>query len=231
MDAASNSGPMLLGIPVVFLLFGLILVGILLLHRRSLEVSLVGLVLIAGFRLGFSRFDLGQHLVHEWVKLSNLFGLLVGFALVADHFEGSHLTERLPRLLPRGRLGCFSLLVCVWLLSGLLDNIAAALIGATAAAALFKRQVHLGYLAAIVAAANAGGAGSVLGDTTTTMLWIDGVRPLAVLPAYIGTTSALVVFGSFASAQQHRHAPIDLNTAENLRIDTGRLVIVLGALA
>ncbi|HEX3695526.1 MAG TPA: citrate transporter [Polyangia bacterium] len=231
MDAVSNSGPTLLGTPVAFLLFGLILVGILLLQRRSLEVSLVGLLLIVTFRLGLSRFDLGQHLDHEWVKLANLFGLLVGFTLMADHFEGSRVTARLPRLLPSGRVGCFSLLVCVWILSGLLDNIAAALIGATAAMALFKRQVHLGYLAAIVAAANAGGAGSVLGDTTTTMLWIDGVSPLSVLPAYIGTTSALVVFGAFASAQQHRHAPIDSNTAENIRIDSVRLGIVLGALA
>src|SRR6266478_4468107 len=164
MDATSDPGPMLLGIPVVFLLFGLTLVGVLLLHRRSLEVSLAGLALIGGVRLGFSRFDLGRHLSHEWINLANLFGLLVGFALLADHFEQSFLTTRLSRLLPRGRLCCFTLLVFVWLLSGLLDNIAAAMIGATTAAGLFKRQVHLGYLAAIVAAANAGGAGSVLGD-------------------------------------------------------------------
>ena len=55
----------------------------------------------------------------------------------------------------------------MWLLlSGLLDNIAAAMIGATSAAGLFRRRVHLGYLAAIVAAANAGGAGSVVGSNT-----------------------------------------------------------------
>jgi Na+/H+ antiporter NhaD/arsenite permease-like protein len=34
------------------------------------------------------------------------------------------------------------------------------------------------YLTAVVAAANAGGAGSVIGDTTTTMIWIAGVSPL-----------------------------------------------------
>jgi len=39
-------------------------------------------------------------------------------------------------------------------------------------------------LAAIVAASNAGGSGSVVGDTTTTMRWIAGVRPraLALVP-------------------------------------------------
>jgi hypothetical protein len=70
------------------------------------------------------------------------------------------------------------LLVIIWVLSGFLDNIAAALIGGTVAASVFKRKVHIGYLAAIVAASNAGGAGSVVGDTTTTMMWIAGVSPL-----------------------------------------------------
>ncbi|MCK7577521.1 MAG: hypothetical protein MZV65_18085 [Chromatiales bacterium] len=45
--------------------------------------------------------------------------------------------------------------------------------------------MHIGYLAAIVAASNAGGSGSVVGDTTTTMMWIDGVAPLDVLHAYV----------------------------------------------
>ena len=52
-------------------------------------------------------------------------------------------------------------------------------------AALFRRKVHIGYLAAIVAASNAGGSGSVVGDTTTTMMWIDGVSPLSVLEAFV----------------------------------------------
>jgi Na+/H+ antiporter NhaD/arsenite permease-like protein len=222
--------PTFFGAPVVFWLLGATLVGILLFHRRALEVSLVGLGLILAARLGLSRFDLGGHLGHEWVKLANLFGLLVGFALLADHFERSHLTSLLPRVLPRGALGCFVLLVLVWLLSGLLDNIAAAMIGATAAAGVFQRRVHLGYLAAIVAAANAGGAGSVLGDTTTTMLWIEGVSPLSVLPAYVGSASALVVFGTCAALQQHRFSPIAPPAAGHERIDGARLAIVVFAL-
>ena len=52
-------------------------------------------------------------------------------------------------------------------------------------AARVQGQVHIGYLAAIVAASNAGGSGSVVGDTTTTMMWIDGISPLAVLEAYV----------------------------------------------
>ena len=230
MNAASDSGPVLFGIPIAFLLFGATLVGVLFLHRRSLEVSLVGFVVIAVLRVAFSPFDIVRHLDHEWSKLANLLGLLVGFSLLADHFERSQLAMLLPRVLPRGAVGCFTLLLLVWLLSGLLDNIAAAMIGASAAVALFKGRVHLGYLAAIVAAANAGGAGSVLGDTTTTMLWLDGVRPLAILPAYLGAGSALVVFGLFGSVQQNRHAPVVAKEETAVRIDAARLGIVAAAL-
>jgi Na+/H+ antiporter NhaD/arsenite permease-like protein len=48
------------------------------------------------------------------------------------------------------------------------------LIGGAMAHQLFRGNVHIGYLAAIVAASNAGGSWSVLGDTTTTMMWIAG---------------------------------------------------------
>jgi Na+/H+ antiporter NhaD/arsenite permease-like protein len=228
--ALTVAGPLLFGIPVTFLLFGAVLAGIVLFQRRALEVALVGLGLILAARVGFSQIDLAAHLAHEWAKLFNLFGLLVGFALLADHFEASHLTDLLPDVLPRGARGCFTLLVLVWLLSGILDNIAAAIVGATVAAGLFGRRVHLGYLAAIVAAANAGGAGSVFGDTTTTMMWIAGVSPLAVLPAYLGSGTALVVFGTFASLQQAKHAPIDRRERGNVHVDGRRLAIVVAAL-
>ena len=69
---------------------------------------------------------------------------------------------------------------------GLTPNEAAsaAMIGGAMAQQLFRGKVHIAYLAAIVACSNAGGAGSVVGDTTTTMMWIDGVSPL------VGVTEA-----------------------------------------
>ena len=231
-SAHSVVGPLVFGLPLEFVLFGLVLTGIVVFHKRTLEVAWVGLALIVAARLAFSQFDVVHHLAEEWAKLVNLFGLLVGFALVADHFEASHLPALLPRFLPPGERGCFTLLALVWLLSGILDNIAAAIVGATVAASIFDRRVHLGYLAAIVAAANAGGTGSVLGDTTTTMIWIDGVRPLAVLPAYIGSAAALVVFGTVASLQQAKHAPIQAPSPGTVvHIDGRRMGIVVAALA
>jgi Na+/H+ antiporter NhaD/arsenite permease-like protein len=207
----------LFGIPVDFILFAATLVGVALFHHYVLQVALTGLVTITAYKVMFTGFKTGAglagfsvHMAHEWVLLANLLGLLVGFALLARHFEDSGVPEVLPRLLPEGWLGPFMLLVIIFVLSGFLDNIAAALIGATVAASVFKRKVHIGYLAAIVAASNGGGAGSVVGDTTTTMMWLDGVSPLDVVEAYIPAAVALGGVrhpGGAAAAQAHGHQP------------------------
>ena len=134
--------------------------------------------LFTGFRTGPGIDGFVTHLAHEWVILSNLFLLLVGFALLSRHFEESHVPAVLPKFLPDDWKGGFVLLAMIFVLSSFLDNIAAAIIGGTVAATVFRHKVHIGYLAAIVAASNAGGSGSVVGDTTTTMMWIAGVSPL-----------------------------------------------------
>ncbi len=100
------------------------------------------------------------------------------------------------------------LLLFIMILSSFLDNIAAAMIGGTIALVVFKGKVHLGYLAGIIAASNAGGAGSVVGDTTTTLMWIDGVNPLDVLHAFVASFAAIAIFGVIASIQQDRYQRI-----------------------
>jgi len=102
----------------------------------------------------------------------------------------------------------FCLLVFVCVISSFLDNIAAALIGGAIAIVVFKNRVHIGYIAAIVAASNAGGSGSVVGDTTTTMMWIDGVSPLNVLHGFVAALTALIFFAWFASHQQDKYQRI-----------------------
>ena len=225
-------GPAFLGIPVDFILFALTLLGVALMHEQTLKVALTGLVVIVAYKLAMTGFKTGPglaglaaHMGHEAILLSNLLGLLVGFALLADHFERSELPRIVPKYLPDGWLGGFVLLVMVFVLSAFLDNIAAALIGGTVAGVVFRHKPHIGYLAAIVAASNAGGSGSVIGDTTTTMMWIDGVSPLQVLEAYVGAVVALVFFGIIAARQQHAHAPITRDADPSARVDFGRLVI------
>jgi Na+/H+ antiporter NhaD/arsenite permease-like protein len=226
-----------LGVPIDFVLFGLTLVGVALFHRHTLQVALTGLAIITLYKLAFTGFKtgpglggLGLHMAHEWVILTNLLGLLLGFALLSNHFERSKVPEVLPHYLPDDWKGGFLLLAMVFVLSSFLDNIAAALIGGTMAAAVFRRKVHIGYLAAIVAASNAGGAGSVVGDTTTTMMWIDGVSPLAVLDAYVAASVALVVCGIPAAMQQQRYSPIVRDAGIEHRVDWARVSIVAAIL-
>ena len=231
--AYAADGPAVLGVPVDFILFGFTLLGVALFHRNTLRVALAGLAIITLYKLGFTGFKSGSgipgllaHLTHEWVILTNLLCLLLGFALLSRHFEKTHLPAVLPRFLPHDWKGCFALLVIVFVLSSFLDNIAAALIGGAMAHTLFRAKVHIGYLAAIVAASNAGGSGSVVGDTTTTMMWIDGVDPLDVMEAYVGAGVALAICGIPAALQQQRYSPILRHEHEHIHVDLVRLGIV-----
>ena len=233
VPAFAAEGPAVLGIPVDFILFALILLGVALFHRHTLYVALTGLAAITLYKLGFTGFKEGPgpggfaaHLGHEWVILANLLCLLLGFALLSRHFEKTRVPAVLPRFLPHDWKGAFIMLVMVFVLSSFLDNIAAALIGGAMAHTLFRGKVHIGYLAAIVAASNAGGSGSVVGDTTTTMMWIDGVAPLDVFEAYVAASVALVVCGIPAARQQQAYSPILRHEHEHIRIDWIRVGIV-----
>ncbi|TAK91083.1 MAG: citrate transporter [Burkholderiaceae bacterium] len=227
------------GIPVEFFLFTLTLLGVALFHQRAMEIALTSAVVTALYKILFSAFSGGigvagflHHLGHEWVILVNLFALLMGFELLSRHFSESHVPAALPRFLPGDWKGGFVLLVLVFVMSAFLDNIAAAIIGGTIAATVFQRRVHIGYLAAIVAASNAGGAGSVIGDTTTTMMWISGIPPLQVVEAALGALVALMIFGIPASIKQHTYSPILKDEAPGNRIDWARVgvvALILGA--
>jgi Na+/H+ antiporter NhaD/arsenite permease-like protein len=219
-----------------FILFALTLAGVALLHHHTLPVAISGLAAIIAYQFFFSQFPEGPglaglttHLAHEWVIVANLACLLLGFAILSRHFEKSHVPLALPRLLPDDWKGCFLLLVIVFVLSSFLDNIAAAMIGGAMAHTLFKK-VHLGFLAAIVAASNAGGAGSVVGDTTTTMMWIDGVDPRDVLHAFVAAIVALMISGIVAARQQQRYSPIMRSVHHPPAIDWPRVGIVIAML-
>jgi Na+/H+ antiporter NhaD/arsenite permease-like protein len=228
----------LLGIPVDFILFAITLLGVAVFHHHTLAVALTGLAAIVGYQLIFTGFKFGTglaglalHMQHEWVVLANLFLLLMGFALLSRHFEKSRVPDEMPAYLPDDWKGGFVLLILVFVLSSFLDNIAAALIGGTMARHVFRGKVHIGYLAAIVAASNAGGSGSVVGDTTTTMMWIDGISPLIVVEAYVAASVALLIFGIPAALQQHRYSPIVKDAPRGLRIEWIRIGIVAAILA
>ncbi len=223
---------------IEFLLFGLTLFGVAVFHRHSLPIAACGLAVIVGYEWLFTQFPAGTgwaglvaHASHEWVILTNLLLLLVGFALVSRHFEESGIPAVLPRYLPDDWTGAFALLVIVFVMSAFLDNIAAALIGGAMAHTLFRARVSVGYIAAIVAASNAGGSGSVIGDTTTTMMWISGVAPMEVAHAYVAAVAALLVFGVAAARRQQRYAPIIKDAGSSVQVDWTRVTVVAWVLA
>ncbi|MGZ4360181.1 MAG: citrate transporter, partial [Gaiellaceae bacterium] len=77
------------GIPIEFIFFGLTLAGIAVFHRRNMEIALAGLGVAVAYKLAATDEDLVKHLGHEWRLLLNLFGLLLGFAILARLFEDS----------------------------------------------------------------------------------------------------------------------------------------------
>ena len=229
---AAATGPTLFGVPVDFFLFGATLLSVAFFHHRTFTVAMTGLSVIILYKFFFTGFPPGPgvggflaHMWHERIILSNLLLLLLGFAVLSRHFEDSGAPEVMPRFLPDNWLGPLALLGIVWVFSGFLDNIAAALIGAVIAKHVFEK-VHIGYLAAIVAASNAGGAGSVVGDTTTTMMWIDGVSPLDVIHAYIAAAVAWVVFAIPLSLKQQAYSPIQKHAEGDHKVDWGRIGVV-----
>src|SRR5574344_2360224 len=114
----------------------------------------------------------------------------------------------------------------IFILSSFLDNIAAAMIGGAIAFVVFNKRVHIGYLAAIVAASNAGGSGSVVGDTTTTLMWIDGVSPWNVIHAYVAAGTALLIFGIVAARQQDKYQAIVKEVTVESDVEWKRLWVV-----
>ncbi|HZY24345.1 MAG TPA: SLC13 family permease [Bacteroidales bacterium] len=234
--AAGNSVPSIGPVRLEFIIFGLVLLGVALFHKQTFWVAVIGLTVLLTFKLVFDPgFHLMEHLFGttpfgeqimdkglrqgEWGILVNLLGLLLGFAILSKIFEESGVPDILPRFLPDDWKGPFILLIFVFILSSFLDNIAAALIGGAIAIVVFKKRVHVGYIAALVAASNAGGCGSVVGDTTTTMMWIDGVSAFNVLHAYIAAGVALLFFSWFASHQQDKYQRIQKDATANATID------------
>jgi Na+/H+ antiporter NhaD/arsenite permease-like protein len=241
--ASGGSVPALGPVRLEFIIFGLILLGVALFHKQTFWVAVIGLTVLLTFKLvfdpGFHLFEhlfgttpIGEQIMDkglrqgEWGIILNLLGLLLGFAILSKIFEESGVPDVLPKFLPNDWKGPFLLLIFVFVLSSFLDNIAAALIGGTIALVVFKKKVHIGYIAAIVAASNAGGSGSVVGDTTTTMMWIDGVSAFNVLHAFVAAIVALMFFAYFASRQQDKYQRIQSDPNPNAKIDIVKLVSV-----
>jgi hypothetical protein len=111
--AAQTSGiPSIMGIRLEFILFGITLAGVAAFHRHTMYVALTGLFAILVFKFSFDpKFIFYEHMMGtpvregEWRTLLNLMGLLLGFGILAKHFQESKLPEILPKYLPDGWKG------------------------------------------------------------------------------------------------------------------------------
>jgi Na+/H+ antiporter NhaD/arsenite permease-like protein len=220
-------------IPFEFILFGLMLLGVALFHHRALMISVAGLLAILAFEAFVTAFPTGRglaallaHAEHEWVIITNLFLLLIGFEVLSNQFERSNVSDHLPNLLPDGFAGSVALLAVIFVLAAFLDNIAAAVLGGVMARHLYKGRVTIAFIAALVAASNAGGAGSVIGDTTTTIMWLKGVSAVTVMPAYLAAVPAFLVIALFGARAQHRHQAILENDEPDHPLEWRRIWIV-----
>ncbi|MDD4215617.1 MAG: hypothetical protein PHR81_12475, partial [Bacteroidales bacterium] len=146
----STDGISIGSIPLEFILFALILVGVAVFHKQTFWVAVIGLTVVFAYKLIFDPdFHVFEHFFGsnsfadqlfgkdasgewmrqgEWGTLLNLLGLLLGFAVLAKVFEESGVPDIVPKYLPKGWMGPFILLVFVCFISSFLDNIAAALI-------------------------------------------------------------------------------------------------------
>lgn len=186
-----------LGIAILaFLMVLLAGLGITLSQRRSIQDRnrtlylqlMVGQLVLTVLTLGaaanhFSELfppyleHLGEH--HRLHLLWNLAAILPGFTLVSYYFEHSGAADAIARSW-FGRTDTRVLWV-VFTLSIVLDNIAAAMIGATIVAAMYGQHPPFRMIVAIVMASNLGGAPSPVGDTTTVMIFMAKVCPVTDL--------------------------------------------------
>lgn len=222
------------GISFEFIIFGAIILGIAVFSSKRVQIVVWGVLILIVYKI-LVHSSFGNLNCELYVQLINLFGLITGFTVMAKHFENSGFSKRIPHYLPHGWLGPFVLLMSIGFISTFLDNILAALIGAEIAKKIFNEKVHIGYVAAIVAAANAGGAFSVIGDTTTTMMWLAGVPWDHIIRAFIASAVAILFCGYFAARkQQHLQKIVSLESNVKPKIIYAHLyrvtLIIIGAL-
>ena len=92
-SAGAFAGPVLAGIPVEFILFAAVLLGVALFHHYTFPIALGGALTIALYKIFFSPFKsgagwsgFGTHLVHEWVILVNLLVVAAGICIAGQAF-------------------------------------------------------------------------------------------------------------------------------------------------
>ncbi|NLL28378.1 MAG: hypothetical protein GX259_06250, partial [Bacteroidales bacterium] len=124
-NGVSAEMPKIGGIRVEFFLFAIVLICVAIFHKHTFYVAVTGLIVILTYTLILNKdFSLFQHFfgnqetnpflqqitdketrVGEWGIILNLFGLLLGFAILAKILEESGVPAKLPNILPNNFMG------------------------------------------------------------------------------------------------------------------------------
>jgi Na+/H+ antiporter NhaD/arsenite permease-like protein len=165
-----------------------------------------------------------------------LFFLLAAMIIVelVDAYEGfSLITDRISATSSR-RLAW---LTC-WLtffLSSVLDNLTTTIVMISLLRKLIAdRKTRQLFCGLIVIAANAGGAWSVIGDVTTTMLWMKSkisamqVMQSLFLPSAICLLVPLIIISSVLRGAINRPVVTEENTAKNIDTRHSKIMLALG---
>jgi Na+/H+ antiporter NhaD/arsenite permease-like protein len=134
------------------------------------------------------------HLNKQMGEISGILFFLLGSMVVVELIDAHDgfqiLTDRITTKNPRKLLWVTSILTFV--LSAILANMTTVIVMISLLRKLISdKEMRMLFIGVVIIAANAGGAWSVLGDTTTTMLWMGGqISPqnLAIhlfLPSFI----------------------------------------------
>jgi Na+/H+ antiporter NhaD/arsenite permease-like protein len=177
-----------------------------------------------------------SHLVAEVAGI--LFFLMAAMTIVevVDAFEGFTVITSAVRATSRIKLLWIISLV-TFFLSAMLDNLTTTIVMISLVRKLVAdRDTKLFYAGMIVVAANAGGAWSVIGDVTTTMLWIKGlITPMNTsmalfLPSLTCLLVPLIVLSMVLRGNVER--PADQGEEDEVRIDgwQSNLMFTVGAL-
>lgn len=177
-------------------------------HDHALKIGVCALSLIVAINFIIDMDKAIDQLMHSLLHAADIFGLIVSFSMLGFCFKTSRLPEHSRRFLPKGRLLLPTLLFLVWLLSAGLDNVAMGLIGMTIVYAIYPR-IHLATVGGVIAAANAGGAWSPFGDTTTMMIVGRGYQLSSVLPAFWGSLLVVIVVCMIVPKQQQKFCPAE----------------------
>jgi Na+/H+ antiporter NhaD/arsenite permease-like protein len=127
----------------------------------------------------------GQQLNESVASTARIVFFLIGAMTIVEVIDAHSGFEVITSLIRTGKQVTLMWIVCfvTFFLSAVLDNLTTTIVMISLMKKLSGSQTdRLFFAAMIVIAANAGGAWSVIGDVTTTMLWIGGqITPLPVI--------------------------------------------------